>query len=365
MEAAAEQLAAALARFDGVTDVRDGYASGKPTLDIELLPAGRALGLATEDVSRQVRHAFFGAEALRLQRGRHELRVMVKLPEAERRRIHDVENLMIRTPDGGEAVLTQLANLEPDRAFTEIIRVDGRRVLAVTSNVVPEIVSMSRVRSVIESSVFPQFRANYPELEIGYGGRQRKESRAMDQLSVGLIIAGVVVFGLLAALLRSYGQAVLVLTAIPVAAAAAIAGHVLRGSDFSVVSLFGIIALGGLAINGSFVLAQEFNRLRQAEEMGVHTAAVGAARRRFRPIFLTSVTTFAGLSPMIFETDPQALFLVPMAIALGFGTLLSGMAIVFVLPCLLVVHADLAAAWSRKTIRKMGDGPSRLVDDSA
>lgn len=355
LEAAAEELASTLAQFDGVTDVRDGFASGNPTFDVELLPGGRALGLTADSVTRQIRHAFFGAEALRLQRGRHETRVMIKNPEAERRRVYDVENLIIRTPNGGEALLTQIAKLQPNRAFTEIIRIDGRRVLAVTSNVVPEIISVSGVRAAVETNIFPELRASYPELEIGYGGRQREESRAMNRLSWGLGVSVIVVFGLLASLLRSYGQAFIVLSAIPVAGAAAILGHIIRGADFSVVSLFGIIALGGLAINGSYVLADEFNRLNRGQNIPIIDAAVGAARRRFRPIFLTSVTTFAGLSPMIFETDPQALFLVPMAIALGFGTLLSGLVIIFVLPCLLVIHAIAVANGKAPRIARYAD----------
>lgn len=340
LESAATSLAGALRSYEAVTDVKDGFAEGKPQLDVELTPAGRSLGVTSEDVARQVRDAFFGAEALRFQRGRHELRVMVRLPEAERRSLAAVENLIIRPPGGGEATLSQVARLVPNRAFTQIDRIDGRRILNVTANIDPEIANVNDVRAAIEEAVFPTLRADHAGLDIGFGGRQREEARAMAELRVGLVLAGAIIFALLAGLFRSYLQAIAVMGIVPVAAAAAIVGHVVLGRDLSVVSLFGIIALCGLAVNGGLVLTQEMNRRVRGEGEDVFDAAAGAARRRFRPILLTSLTTFAGLAPMIFETDPQALFLVPMAIALGFGTLVSGILVLFGVPAALLAVED-------------------------
>lgn len=356
LESAATRLADALREYEAVTDVKDGFAEGKPQLDVELTATGRSLGMTSEDVARQVPDAFSGAETLRFQRGRHELTVMVRLPESERQSLASVENLIIRPPAGGEVTLAQVARLIPNRAFTQIDRVDGRRILNVSSNINPEIANINDVRAAIERDVFPSLMADHAGLEIGFSGRQREESRAMAELRVGLLVAGAVIFALLAGLFRSYLQAVAVMGIVPVAAAAAIVGHVLLGSDLSVVSLFGIIALCGLAVNGGLVLTQEMNRrMRDAEEPAFEAAA-GAARRRFRPILLTSLTTFAGLAPMIFETDPQTLFLVPMAISLGFGTLFSGVLVLYGVPAALLTVED---------CKRLLIGSGSLADDES
>jgi multidrug efflux pump subunit AcrB len=347
LEAAAESLAAQLGTLRGVTDIKDGLPAGKVQIDVALTPEGRSLGLTSEAVGRQVRHAFYGAEALRLQRGRHEVKVMVRLPESERRSLADVEGLILRAPTGGEVPLSQAARLGVGRAYTEITHVDGRRVLNVTANVLPELANVGDVRRALERSILPALVAEHSGLAAEFSGRQREERRAMDRLRSGLWVALAVVFALLAGLFRSYGQALIVMAAIPFAVAAALLGHVLLGYDLSVVSVFGMIALGGLSVNAGLVLTQETNRLL-AEGMPLAEASVAAARRRLRPILLTSLTTFAGLAPMIFETSAQARFLVPMAIALGFGVLLSAPVVLVLTPVLRLIAADLTSAWERR-----------------
>lgn len=331
LEEAASELASKMATYQGVTDIKDGFASGKPQIDVELTEQGRSFGLTPEVLGRQVRAAFFGAEALRMQRGRHEVKTMVRLPLDERGSLAALEDLWIRLPNGGEAPLRQLAELKFGRAYTQIDRIDGRRVLRVTANTVPELANINDVRDALERDVVPELLAAHPGLDVSFGGRQREERRAMDELSLGLSLALFIIFGLLAALFRSYGQSLLVMSIIPVALAAAMWGHVLLGHNLSVVSLFGMIALCGLVVNGGLVLNTEINE-RLASGLGIVEASIEGARRRFRPVVLTAVTTFAGLAPMILETDPQALFLVPMAIALGFGTVISGLVLLIALP---------------------------------
>lgn len=321
LEEAAGALARELATFTGVSDIKDGFSSGKQEIEVELTQEGRFLGLTPEAVGRQVRNAFYGAEALRFQRGRHEVKVMVRLPEDERRSLSDVEDLIIRTPNGGEAPLSQVAVLRTGTANTDINRVDGQRVINVTCNVVPELANVNDIRAGVTAEVLPRLADRYRGLSYSFSGRQREETRAMAQLQIGLVIAGLACFALLAALFRSYVQSLIVLTSIPCAIAAALAGHVMLDYDLSIVSLFGMIALSGLVVNGGLVLNEEINRILVEERAPIREAVVRAARRRFRPILLTSLTTFAGLAPMIFETSSQARFLVPMAIALGFGTL--------------------------------------------
>ncbi|MEM6560748.1 MAG: efflux RND transporter permease subunit, partial [Planctomycetota bacterium] len=194
LERAAASLAERMESYAGVDDVRDGFAAGKPQIDVELKPAGRSLGLTSEDVARQVRAAFFGAEALRLQRGRHEVQVMVRLPEDERRSLAAVENLIVRTPGGGEATLSQVAELIPGRAPTEVERIDGRRVVSVTGNIDLDVANPGAVRAALEDEVLADLRSEFPGLSVGFGGRQREESRAMEQLRTGLLVAGILIY---------------------------------------------------------------------------------------------------------------------------------------------------------------------------
>ncbi len=331
LELAATQLAEALATFDGVSDIKDGFSAGKTEIDVELTQEGRSLGLTPEEVGRQVRHAFYGAEALRFQRGRYEVKAMVRLPLEERRSLADVEDLIVRTPRGGEAPLAQVARLKRGTSYKEIIRVDGQRVINVTCNTIPEVANINNIRASLETQVLPQLAADYRGLSYEFSGRQREERRAMDELRLGLAIAMVLIFAMLAGLFRSYAQAVFVMLTIPFATGAALFGHVLLGYDLSIVSVFGMIALSGLSVNGGLVFNQEINRLLRETDMSLEEAIIAAGRRRFRPILLTSLTTFAGLVPMIFETSSQARFLVPMAISLGFGTLLAA-PVVILLP---------------------------------
>jgi multidrug efflux pump subunit AcrB len=363
LETAATELATALGTFDGVTDIEDGFSEGKRQIDVELTPEGRAMNLSPEYVGRQVRHAFYGAEAVRFQRGRHEMRVMVRLPEEERRSLADVEDLIIRAPDGSEAPLSQVARLRFATSYQEINRVDGQRVFNVTCNVVPEIVNVNDVRAELEAEILPQLAADHRGLTYEFSGRQREERRAMDQLRLGLAIAIICIFAPLAALFRSYGQALIITLIIPFGVGAALLGHIILGYDLSVVSVFGMIALCGLVVNGGIVLNQEINRLMIEDGMSGHDAIINATRRRFRPILLTSLTTFAGLAPMIFETSSQARFLVPMAIALGFGTFFSVPVVLLLPACLRSVARDLASPVASNQERATAPSPAEPVAD--
>jgi len=255
----------------------------------------------------------------------------------------------VRAPGGVEAPLSQVARLRSGRSYTEITRVDGQRVLNVTCNVIPAVANVNDVRSALESGVLPRLVDEHAGLTYEFSGRQREERRAMDRLRTGLLVSLGVVFALLAALFRSYAQSVMVMLSIPFALSAALLGHVLLGYDLSVVSVFGMIALGGLSVNAGLVLNQEISRLLDRDGRSLEEAVVAAARRRFRPILLTALTTFAGLAPMIFETSVQSRFLVPMAIALGFGVLLSSPVVLVLVPVLRVLGRD-----ARELLRARG-----------
>ncbi|MDF1737969.1 MAG: efflux RND transporter permease subunit [Verrucomicrobiales bacterium] len=328
---AAAEVAEAIGRYPGVEDIRKGFGREMPQLGFEIKPAGRSLGIDARMLGEQIRHSFYGAEALRQPRDRQEVRVMVRLPEADRRSMSGLEELLIRAPGGGEIPIAQAATITEATAPVKIERVDGGRVVNVTANVIQDVTTGNRVLGAFQKKELPEILARYPGLRYSFEGEQREERDAMSELLWGLVVALFAIYAIMAAILRSYSQAFIVLLTIPWSLSGAVLGHELLGFELSVFSVFGMIALCGMVVNGAFVLA--VTRNRYLEEGGDPDSVTQlAALRRFRPILLTAITTFLGLGPMIFETSTQALFLVPMAISLGIGTLVSTFVILLLIP---------------------------------
>ncbi|MGJ8654981.1 MAG: efflux RND transporter permease subunit [Akkermansiaceae bacterium] len=328
---AGDAVASAVAKYPGTADIRKGSGRETPELQFELTPAGKALGLTTKMVGDQVKDAYLGAEALRQPRGREEIRVMVRLPESERKSVEGLKNFLILTPGGGEIPLSDAARIITANAPLKISRVDGGRVMRITGNVVAGVTSGNKVISALEKNELPEIMAAYPGLTYTFEGDQREQSEAMTDLGWGLFVAMFAVYAIMAALLRSYIQALIILLAIPFSLAGAVMGHVVLGFDLSIFSIFGMIALCGMVVNGGFVLAVTRQRFI-ADGMLIENVTREAAARRCRPILLTSITTFVGLAPMILEDGMQALFLVPMSISLGVGTLASSAVILLIIP---------------------------------
>ncbi len=339
LRAAATEVADTIGKYPGVEDVRKGFGSEMPQFNFEIKPEGRALGITARELGRQIRNSFYGAEALRQPRERQELRVMVKLPKEERKSLSGLDNLLIRVPGGGEIPLNHAANVIPTEAPVRIERVDGAQVHNVTANVIPGITSGNKVLSAFSGEKLPAILTKYPGLRYSFEGEQREQRDSMATLSWGLLASLFGIYAIMASLLRSYLQAVIVLMMLPWSLLAAVAGHVIMGFSLSLFSIFGMIALCGMVVNGAFVLALTRNRYLKEGKSPVE-AIILAAKRRFRPIILTAITTFLGLGPMIFETSIQALFLVPMAIALGMGTLCSSVVVLTFIPCLMVIAED-------------------------
>lgn len=333
---AATDVAAAIERYPGVEDIRKGFGREMPQFNFEIKPEGRSMGLTARDLGRQIRHSFYGAEALRQPREREELRVMVKLPQEDRRSMSGLEDLLIRAPGGGEIPLRQAAVVQLTNAPVRIERVDGGRVLNVTANVIPGVNNGNKILSAFSRHDLPEILAKHPGLRFSFEGEQREQREAIEQLSWGLLAALFAIFAIMASLLRSYLQAIVILLTIPWGLAGAVLGHVVLGFELSIFSVFGMIALCGMVVNGGFVLAVTRNRFLAAGQPASQVTAL-AALRRFRPIFLTAITTFLGLGPMIFETSMQALFLVPMAISLGIGTLASCLVILILIPAVFAI----------------------------
>ena len=340
LEAAAARVAAGLANYAGVFDVDDGFKVGKPQLDLELKPVAKGLGLTEVALAAQVRAAFFGAEASRQQRGRDELRVYVRLPREERDSVHAIENLLVRTPGGGEIPLQQAAYVRQGTSFTEIIRVDGRRTVTVTADIDPLVTTGNDIRAALARDILPQVVADTPGLTFNFSGEQEAQAEAVGSLAKGLVIAMLAMYALMAVAFRSYLQPIVVLAAVPFGMFGAVIGHLLLGYDLSFLSIFGLVALAGVVVNDSIVLIDAVNKLRD-EGGSVLDAVIGGVTRRVRPVILTSLTTFFGLMPIILERSNQAQWLVPMALSLGFGVLfVTGIALVLV-PCTYMMIEDL------------------------
>jgi multidrug efflux pump subunit AcrB len=337
---AAGVLAARLGEFQSVRDPDDGFTPGKAQLEFRLNEAGRSLGLTSEDVARQVRSAFFGVEALAQQDGRNEVTVRVRLPEPERRSEADIETLLIRTPDGGEVPLYEVAGVERGRADAVIARENGMRIVTVSANIEPND-QTNQVLAAVTADILPQLQQDYPGLGYSLEGRQATQRDTMNSfMSFSIPLALIIIYGLLAIPFRSYVQPAIVMTAIPFGFAGAVIGHLIMGMSLSIISVFGIIALSGVVINSALVMIDYANKARAAGATPFD-AIWRAGVRRFRPILLTTMTTFGGLAPMIFETSRQAKFLIPMAVSLGYGIVFATVVVLFLIQCLYMILEDL------------------------
>ena len=345
LEGAAERLAAEIASYSGLRDIDSGVTKGKEQIDFRLTEAAQARGLTEFELARQVRAAFFGAEAVRQQRGRDEVRVYVRLPLEERQSLYNVEQLVIRTPGGGEMPLAQAAVVRRGQAYTVIKRTDGRRNISVTADVANEDANANEIVARIRQRELAQLLADIPGLAYSLGGEQERQAETMTALGLGYVLALIVMFSTLAIVFRSYAQPLLVMLAIPFGMVGAVWGHVAMGwflwdsVSLSLMSMMGVIALSGVVVNDSLILIVAINRFREAG-MPMWEAVVSGSARRFRPILLTSLTTFFGLAPMIVETSVQARFLVPMAVSLGFGVLAATMIMLLIVPCSYVILED-------------------------
>ena len=338
LETAATRLAERVGTYAGVIEIDDGFAVGKEQLDFRLRPEARSLGLTEADVARQVRSSFFGVEAVRQQRGRDEVRTYVRRPLAERESMYDLESLLIRTNQGGEIPLGLAADVVRGHAYTEIKRVDQRRVVQVTADVTDG-TNAAEVMADIEREQVPALLVDIFGLHYRIVGEQKDRMESMAVLGRGMIFALVGIFGLLVVAFKSYAQPIIVMSAIPFGMIGAVFGHLVMGYDMSFMSMMGVVALSGVVVNDSLLLVDTANRYRR-EGASHEEAIMRAGRRRFRPILLTSLTTFFGLAPMIIETSVQARFLIPMALSLGFGVLFATFIILVLVPALYLIVED-------------------------
>lgn len=339
LEKASEAFVSRVENFSYVRDVSHNYNRGKTQYDFTLRPEGRSLGLSDEALGEQLRGAFFGSLAVRLLRGTNEVEVRVKLPEEQREDIHHLEDLVIRTPSGTEVPLLDVAELDKNVSFSRINRRDGRRAISVSMDVEPKR-AITQVITAMRTEALPELRRDFPGITWSFEGSDAEMRRATSTLWGYFGLALAVIYSLLAIAFRRYLQPLIVLVAIPFGIVGAVLGHIGLGYDISLVSLMGVIALSGVVINGSLIMVDYANR-RRDQNHGAYDAIFQAGMRRFRPILLTTLTTFGGLLPLIFEESLQAQYIVPMAISLGFGLLFSTVIILALIPCLYLILEDI------------------------
>jgi multidrug efflux pump subunit AcrB len=339
LEAVAEQVKLRLAEYSGVIDIADSFQDGKQEVKLSLLPSAEPLGITLEDLSRQVRQAFYGAEAQRIQRGRDDIRVMVRYPRDQRTSLADLDNLRIRTSDGGEVPFYAVARMDRGRGYATINRSDRRRVINVTADVDDAVANTNEILADLKSDFLPALLAEYPGLTYDLEGVQREQKQTIRALKTDAKFALVLIFALLAVPLRSYAQPLIIMAVIPFGVVGAIVGHFIMRMNLSMMSVFGVVALSGVVINSSLVLVHYVNQ-RRNDGAALGDAVREAGVARFRPIVLTSMTTFAGLTPLLLEGSVSAKFLIPMAISLAFGVVFASSISLFLVPSLYLILED-------------------------
>jgi len=313
---------------------------------LNIKPSAEVLGLSQQNLARQVRQAFYGEEAQRIQRGRDEVKVMVRYPEDRRRSLGDLEDMRIRAPDGSEVPFSEVAEAKLGRGYATITRVDRQRTISVTADVDQSQGNANEVNLALRNTVLPEILAGHPNVQYSFEGEQREQGETLGGLERGFVVALFLIYALLAIPLRSYVQPFLIMTAIPFGIVGAVLAHLVIGMDLSILSMFGIVALAGVVVNDSLVMVDYVNR-QVAEQVPLGEAIRKAGSMRFRPILLTSLTTAAGLLPIIMEKSLQARFLIPMALSLAGGVLFATFITLLMIPCGYLVLEDIKRAAGR------------------
>ena len=337
----ADEFVTELNGIDGVFDVRSNLDEGFRELQLELKPGARTLNLTVGHFASQVRSAFFGAEALRVQRGREDVGVFVRLPEEERNSAADVERYLVRTP-GGEVPLDQVASTGFARSAATIHRMDGRRAVTVTADVDPVLATGQQVNRSLDDGILERLSAQDRLFEYTFGGQRKQQEEANADLGRSLFLALLVMYALMAIPFGSYTQPLIILAAVPLGLIGAVTGHMLLGLSLGIWSMYGLIGVSGVVVNDSLMMIKFINDLK-ASGLPVRDAIVTGAKDRFRAILLTSVTTFVGVAPLVFETSTHAQHLVPLAASVGFGVLIATALLMLVIPALLMAQSSMAA----------------------
>ncbi len=349
-----------LAEYPGVFDIKDTLEDGKEEVVLTVKPEAEFLGLSASELGRQVREAFFGAEVQRIQRGRDDVRVIIRYPEADRKNLSSLETMRVRTAEGVEVPIGNVASVDLGRGFSTIRRIDRHRIANITADVEKGKVDVNQIMRDMRTFLDGELR-NYPGVRYSTEGELREQRETFGSVLYGVMFVLFAIYALLAIPFKSYVQPIVVMLVIPFSIVGALLGHMLMGMSLSIMSIMGMLALAGVVVNDSLVLVDYINR-RRSEGVDLDVAIRTAGVARFRPILLTSLTTFVGLVPLIFEKSTQAQFLIPMAVSLGFGILYATLLSLLLVPVGYRILEDIRIALGLQKPEPAGleDGVSNL-----
>ncbi|MBV6657381.1 MAG: efflux RND transporter permease subunit [Devosiaceae bacterium] len=351
-----DDVRAQLRAIPGVFGIEDDASAGRPEFILALRDEARLYGVTLNDLATQIRAGFFGVEATRVQRGSDDVQVSVRYAQDDRQGLVDILDTDIRTPSGELIPLSVVAELDEGLAATEVIRRNGRTITTITADVDVSVITAQEANGIIRSELLPVLAERYPGLIVEFGGEQRTQGEAQAALGQATILALLVIFALLALIFRSYIQPIVVMIAIPLGLIGAILGHYIVGVSLGLLSIFGIIGLAGVVINNSLVMIDLYNEYLE-KGMDTRAAVIKGTKDRFRPILLTSITTFLGIYPLIMETSLQAQFLIPLAVSVGFGVLFGTVIIVLAVPAFFVAQSRLFFTF------KKPEAPAQKVEE--
>ncbi len=338
--AATEAIKKRLGEFAGVYDIADDNTPGKWEFQFRVKDRALATGVTPTDLGQTVRNAYFGAEVMRLQRGRHEVKLMVRYPEDERNSLIDFREIRVKADDGSQRPITELAEVDLSRGFSEINRVDQMRSITISADLDETTANSDLIITKLQQDFVPQLIRQYPAVSIRWEGQREQSKESVGSLITGFAVAILAMFVLLVLQFRSYVQPILILAIIPFGMIGAVWGHALLGLPLTLFSMFGLVALAGVVVNDSIVLIDFINsRVRQG--VPIRQALLESGERRFRPIMLTSLTTIAGLIPLMTERSFQAQLLIPMAASLAFGLMLATLLVLLLVPTFYSIYISI------------------------
>jgi multidrug efflux pump subunit AcrB len=346
LELAADAIQEKLEGYDGVYDIRHSFSRGSQEIKLAIKPEAEILGLTLTDLAKQVRQAFYGDEAQRIQRGRDELKVMVRYPEKDRLSVADLEDMWIRTPSGDQVPFYQVADIQIGQGFSSITRINQKRSIKISADIDSEKVESRKVVSEMNDDVIPNILADYPSVQYGTEGASKDQQDFLNQLGFAAIGALFLIYGLIAIPTKSYAQPLVIMSVIPFGIIGAIFGHFILGKTINMMSMFGFIALTGVVVNDSLIMVDFINKAK-GSGLRMIEIVMQAGTQRFRAILLTSLTTFFGIFPLYFEQSLQAQFIIPMAISLGFGIVFATLITLFLIPSLYLIKEDLRQVFKK------------------
>jgi len=361
LRSVADKIKHKLAEYPSVFDIEDSISKGKTELQLAIKPEAEALGLSLSDLAQQVRQAFYGEQVQRIQRGKDDVKVFIRYPENERQSIYNLNNMMIRTPAGDEIPFLEVAEITVGTSPSVIIRIDRQRTLNITADLNKETGNLGILKQDL-TDYLDQLMLQYPDVSYSLEGESKEQDESFSSLKLGLVFVLFAIYTLLAIPFRSYTQPLIVMSVIPFGAIGAIVGHIIMGSPLTLMSVLGMLALTGVVVNDSLVLVDYINKQR-AEGVPLTEAVSNAGVARFRAVMLTSITTFVGLMPLLFETSIQAQFLIPMAISLGFGIIFATVITLFIVPINYVLLEDFGRliVWLKHLYRRRPNDASSKV----